>query len=812
MRPFGGYGIICGMKRCLIPLLFIVGAQAADVKQIFLPERHVRGNVNIEPVQPIDEAAWIWLPGHDEWGAATLFAGFRPVKDSGGTFVRFRKEFTADGTPLRIDVSADERFVLLLDGAEIARGPHRGMPSHWNYQSYEISGLEPGAHLLEAVCWQIGRHAPLAQLSVRGGFVLKAAGSYDAQLTTGKAEWSVARLVSTKMTDKGSSQTFGAGDQCEAVGTSFLDERPETFVTAQKVRRPVQWSKHGIMGQGWMLFPTTIPDQMHERKTPGRVRKGPDVLTPGFTVPPNTTMRAYWDMENYYCAYPELTVRGGKGATVRWGWTESLRNAKGEKGDRAAVEGKEFTVGFVDTFRADGRPRGFFTAPWWRCGRWCMIEVTTADEPLVLEKVEIAETRYPTPPTAEFKCSDTSLDAVQRICVRGLQMCMHEMFFDCPYYEQQMYPGDSRVEYLAVGALNGDDRLIRHAISLFDWDRRENGLIAMNFPTRGTQESSTYTLCWLLMLRDYMMNHADAAWLKARLPGMNHTLMGMALYEGPDGLLRNLPGWSFMDWVPEWRTSPMRSGVAPDGETERPCALNNLFYLYAMRGAAEIEEAVGEHELAAHWRTKATRLAQAISAAFWDDARGLMADTLKKDVFSEHAQCLAILTDALSPEQRTRAFKGLVEAPDLFRTTVYFMHYLFDTYFAMGRPDLFMKRLDMWREFVKLNLCTPLETPSANWSRSDCHAWSSHPLYHLHAGVLGVRSAAPFFAKVRIAPQPADLKWIKAKTPHPIGLIESDLTFSDGMVSGTVTLPGDLSGTFEWKGKSIPLHPGRNSL
>ena len=803
------------MKRSLLPLLFIVGAHAADVKQVFLPERHDRGNVNIEAVQPIDEAAWIWLPGHDEWGAATQFAGLKPLKDdgAGGTFVRFRKAFAAtDATPLRIDVSADERFVLLLDGAEIARGPHRGMPSHWNYQSYEITGLAPGAHMMEAVCWQIGRHAPLAQLSVRGGFVLKAAGAYDGQLTTGKAAWSVARLANTKMTDKGGSQTFGAGDQCEAVGTSFLDERPDAFVPAQIVRGPVVRSVHGIMTQGWMLYPTTIPDQMHERKTPGKVRKGPDVLTPGFAVPPNTSLRAYWDLENYYCAYPELTVRGGKGATVRWGWTESLRNAKGEKGDRAAVEGKEFTVGFVDTFHADGRARGFFTAPWWRCGRWCMIEVTTADEPLVLEKVEIAETRYPTPPTAEFRCSDPSLDAVQRLCVRGLQMCMHEMFFDCPYYEQQMYPGDSRVEFLAAGALNADDRLIRHAISLFDWDRRENGLIAMNFPTRGKQESSTYTLCWLLMLRDYMMNHANADWLKARLPGMNHTLMGLARYEGPDGLLRNLPGWAFMDWVPEWHTPPMRSGVGPDGESVRPCALNNLFYLFAMRGAAEIEEAMGEPELAAHWRTKAARLAHAIVSAFWDDSRGLLADTLKKDVFSEHAQCLAILTDALPPGARTRAFKGMLEASDLFRTTVYFMHYLFDAYFAMGRSDLFLKRLDMWRSFAKLNLCTPLERPSANWSRSDCHAWSAHPLWHLHAGVLGVRSAAPFFKKVRIAPQPADLKWIKAKTPHPLGLIESDLTFAEGRVSGSVTLPGDLSGTFEWNGRTISLRPGLNTL
>ena len=797
------------MKKTLLPFLLAVAVQCADAKQFFRPERYSRGNANINVLQPIDEASWVWLPGHDVWGGA-VFVETRP-KDLAATpsrFVRFRKRFSAakDGAPLRFDVSADERFVLLLDGAEVARGPHRGLPVHWNYQSYEIA-LAPGEHLMEAVCWQLGAHAPLAQLSVRGGFILKAEGAYDAQLTTGKAAWQVAPLANTRMTDKGNSGTFGVGSQCEVSGTSFIEERPaeDAYVAARVVRGPVK-TFGGLIAPGWMLFPTTLPDQMHERRRPGAVRKGPDVLAPGFTVPPNTTVRAYWDLGDYYCAYPELAVRGGRGATVRWGWTESLRDGRTQKGDRAAVDGKEFTTGLVDTFRVDGRARGFFTTPWWRCGRWCLVEVATAAEPLTFEGISIVETRYPTPPTAEFRCSDPSLDAVQRICVRGMQMCMHEMFFDCPFYEQQMYPGDSRVQYLTVGALNGDDRLIRHAISLYDWDRRENGLIAMNFPTRGTQESSTYTLCWLLMFRDYLMNHADAAWLKARLPGMNHTLMGLAAHEGPDGLLRDLPGWCFMDWVPGWG-----GGISPDGQCGRPNALNNLFYLYAMRGAAEVEAAVGEKELAAYWRAKAERLRPAIVAAFWDEARGLVADTLAKNVFSEHAQCLAILSDALDPVRRARAFKGLVEAPDLARATVYFSHYLFDAYLAEGRSDLFLKRLDLWRDYVKMNLCTPLEAPGAN-ARSDCHAWGSHPLYHLHAGVLGVRSAAPFFAKVRIAPQPADLAWIKARTPHPQGLIETDLSFARGGVSGTVILPGTLEGTFEWKGRSVPLRPGRQDV
>lgn len=800
------------MKKSVASLLFCLFAafalSAADVRQVFRPERFSRGNGNVAVVDPIDTAAWVWRPGSDGESFTARGAQLGP-----GIFLKFRKRFSAlEGKPLRLDVSADERFVLLLDGREIARGPHRGLVQRWNYQSYEIA-LEPGEHVMEAVVWRVGAKAPLAQLTFRGGFILHAEGDYDAQLTTGKAAWTVATLANTKMTDYGKSFTYGAGSgaQCEVVGTSFWGEEPsaEAFKPVVVVRAPLHpKGQYGGFANGWLLVPTTLPDQMHERKTPGAIVRGSDVLKPGTVIPAQTRLKAYWDLGDYYCAYPDLRVSGGKGAVVKWGWTESLRDKHGQKGDRAAFDGKEFTQGMVDTFRCDGRADARFTVPWWRCGRWCLIEIETGDAPLTFDRVEIIETRYPVPPTASFECDDPTLAAVQKICVRGMQMCMHETFFDCPYYEQQMYPGDSRVQFLTVGALNGDDRLIRYAISHYDFDRRENGMIAMNSPTRLTQESATYTLCWLLMFRDYLMNHTHADWLKARLPGMVHTLMNVALYENDDGLLVNLPGWAFMDWVPAWDKA---RGVAPDGAGDRPSALNNLLYLHAIQSAVETADACGMKGFADDWRAKAQRLGETIRAKFWDTERGLVADTLAKDVFSEHAQCLALLADILPPADRDRAFKGLIEAKDLSRTTVYFSHYLFDTYIKFGRADLFLKRLDLWRTYVKMNLVTPLESPGAN-ARSDCHAWGSHPLYHLHTGVAGVKSAAPFFAKVRIAPQPGGLAWLRAKTPHPQGLIETDLSFADGGVKGTVTLPGTLTGTFEWKGTVVPLKPGRQNV
>ena len=188
-----------------------------------------------------------------------------------------------------------------------------------------------------------------------------------------------------------------------------------------------------------------------------------------------------------------------------------------------------------------------------------------------------------------------------------------------------------------------------------------------------------------------------------------------------------------------------------------------------------------------------------------------MADTVKQDRFSEHAQCLALLSGVLSPDREKRALEGLLADGDLARTTVYFSHYLFDVYVKYGRTDLFLKRLDLWRDYVKTGLKTPLEAPGLR-ARSDCHAWGSHPIYHLLTGVAGIKPAADGFAAVRIAPQPGGLKWLKASMPTPKGMVAVDLRFEGDRVTGMATLPEGLPGTFAWKGLTRPLQAGVNQI
>lgn len=788
---------------------------------MFKPERPTRGNVNLRPQQELDAAGWVWLAG-----VGTAQGDYTP-------FVRFRKEFTATSEPLRFDVSADARFVLLLDGNPIARGPHHGLVTHWYYQSYEVTGLEPGAHLLEAVVFTLGGKGPLCILSSgRGGFVLKAEGAYDAALTTGKAAWRAAELHAIRFTHPSDPETM-TGAQSFSTGTGYLDEVPpaDAWRPVAVVKPPVRDNEYGFAPAGWALFPTERLDPFYETKTPGRICAAQDAFTEtnrwyaasdaahpavasfaglfagrAVVIPAHTQVRVLWDFGDYYCAFPELETSGGKGSEIRWAWTEGLYDRQGTRGNRAAFVDKRLVRAMWDTFRPDGRARARFTTPWWRSGRWAEIAVKTDAEPLTLTRLAFTETRYPMEPKASFACSDPSINGVQRICVRGLQNCLHEMFMDCPYFEQQMYPGDTRVEMLVLNAIFGDDRMIRFGMGIFDYGRRDNGMVPMNFPTRNIQDSSTYSMCWATMAGDYVRWHGTNAWLRARMPGVRHTLHALAMYEDADGLVAGLPGWSFEDWVPEWDFF----GNAPDGRLGLS-AINNLLYVYALKSVAHAEEALGDRDLAAYWRAKAARTGAAVVRRFWSEARGLVADTAARDRFSEHAQCLALLTDVLSEGRRARAFQGLLEAKDLARCTVYFSHYLFDTYIRFGRADLFLGRLDLWRGYVKDGLATPLEAPGVR-ARSDCHAWGAHPLYHLQTGVAGVRPDADGYAAVRVAPQPGGLAWIRSSAPTPKGIVALDLRFEGDAVHGTVTLPPGLPGSFEWKGTTRALSAGVNTL
>jgi hypothetical protein len=249
-------------------------------------------------------------------------------------------------------------------------------------------------------------------------------------------------------------------------------------------------------------------------------------------------------------------------------------------------------------------------------------------------------------------------------------------------------------------------------------------------------------------------------------------------------------------------------GIPP--HADRVNALFNWQLVCTLDQLAALETYVGEPHLAARLTETAEDLARRSIRTFWDPDRGAFADTASRYTFSQHAQCMAILSGRLSRDMEDRCAQALVSDADLTPCRPFFSHYVFEALTRTGRIDALLSRLDSWHDMLAQGFKTTPEVEEG--TRSDCHAWSAHPVYHALASVAGIRPGAMGFTSVHVRPQLGSLKSLAAEMPSPAGPIRVDFTRHGQAITGSVELPGRLSGTLEAGGRERPLQPGLTHL
>jgi hypothetical protein len=297
-------------------------------------------------------------------------------------------------------------------------------------------------------------------------------------------------------------------------------------------------------------------------------------------------------------------------------------------------------------------------------------------------------------------------------------------------------------------------------------------------------------------VHDFLFWRGDEAFVRGLLPGVRGVLDAFTNLRGDDGLVRSPLHWNYVDWVPAWDL-----GVPPGGTAGQVCAPVNWQYVYALQRLAEVESALGEAELAARARRLAQTTTAALAARYWNPARGLFADDEMHTVFTEHSQCLAVLSGTLSAAQREAIARNLFSADDLTAPSVYFMHYYFETCRELGRMDVFLERMRFWFDMHDLDFKTTYESGDPATTRSDCHAWGAHPLYHYFASMLGIRPAAPGFAAVEVRPQLGGLAFAAGVLPHPAGEIRLEVHAEGGALHGRLELPDGVPGVLDVDGR-----------
>ncbi len=767
-------------------------------------------------------------PPHREWIAGWITHPTAPLRDP--LVLHFRRSLDINPVPASyvVRVSADNRFILYVNGHLVGEGPARGDLGHWRYERFDLAPLlKPGENVITATVWNWGVYAPVAQMSDRTAFLLEseATGSISISTPEGwrveeeRGRWPLERKSVTIQTY----MAAGPGEEVDASKYDWNANSP-TGTTALwvPVASPMRDSifpdvnkAHSADTTGdnfWGLVPDLLPPMEYARTSAGAVVRAdtPELRDfPGrpVTIGAGKHVHVLLDRKTLTTAYPRLMVSGGKGSHIRLTYSEALYDKEQHKGDRDDV-GERVALGLNDSFLTDGGPHRYFEPLWWRTWRYLDLDIETASDPLTLESLTANFTAYPFEERAKLQSGDDDLDKIWDISWRTARLDAHETYMDTPYYEQLQYVGDTRIQALISYTVGGDDRLARQALEAFNVSRIPEGITRSRYPSSLPQNIPTFSLLWVGMLRDYWMYRPDPEPVRSSIQGTRDVLGWFGQHVRPDGLLEKLPWWSFIDWV--------SSGETPTYDAQGESCVTTLQYLGALDDAAELEKHLGNEAIADDYRQRAGHTRSGIRDKCWSDARGLVSDNPDQKVFSQQANILAVLFDVTPKERQHEVLSKMLDiepgtTPDgVLSASYYFRFYLARALEHAGMADDYLKSLDPWRKLLPLHFSTWPEIPGD--TRSDSHAWTSHPIYDLLTLVAGIEPASPGFATVRIAPHLGTLPSLSAVYPHPEGMIEVKYERRGAGIDATITLPGKLEGEFLFQGMTRKLTPGVNQI
>jgi len=753
-----------------------------------------------------------------------------PTADSKAYGVyHFRKQFEISTVPEKfiIHVSADNRYRLFVNGTAVCFGPSRGDLNHWYYETIDISKyLKPGKNLLAAVVWNFGDQVPVAQFTRKTGFILQGNSEFEKIVNTDET-WKVIRneaysALPASATDLNTYIVVGPGDivKGELYPWNWQDLSFDDSHWLNSLDMSNGRAKGLGTGADWDLIPRDIPFMEETIQRFSSVRraeacKPSELFLAGkefLTIPANTNAVILLDQGVETVGYPEIAVSGSKGSEIKLIYAEALFDKNGIKGNRNEIEGKTIK-GLSDIFYVGSAENQIFRPLWFRTFRYVQLNIKTSANPLIIKNIQSVFTAYPFKEIATFKCNDAEINKIWEVGWRTLRLCSNETHYDCPYYEQLQYVGDTRIQCLVSAYVSGDDLLTRQAIQAFDRSRFYEGLTCSRYPSNDMQVIPPFSLYWTNMVHDYWMLHNDTAFVKPLLFGIEGVLNWYEQkIDNKTGMLGPTPYWNFVDWPDQWPwDNSIGSGGVPQGGATGGSSTLSLQYAYALNEAAELFAYFGKTEQANHYKNLASNISSATIRNCWDAKRELLADSPEKNEFSQHANIMALMSSAVLPVDPKTLIDRVSKDNSLIQATFYYRFYLLRAMKKAGLADQYVEMLEPWRNMLKLGLTTFAEKPEQ--TRSDCHAWSSSPNYELLATVCGIEPAEAGFKTVRIEPHPGNLEWIEGSMPHEKGIIKVKLTKTKSRgLSGEVSLPEGLSGSYLYNGKTIKLKEGINSI
>lgn len=720
-------------------------------------------------------------------------------------YVVFRKTFelnSVDKTTY-IQLFANARYLLWINGTYIMRGPCRFHPSRPEYDTVNIAQhLQKGKNSIVVLVHHYGNCINGRIMKGQPALTLRAvAGDGQKELVATDETWRYTDRVCYQPASASWNTVIdhidGRIDGAEWIQSDYDDSE------WNNVRR-VDASLLGELKPNEMPLPkeTNLKDlrllpteNLVENSLPITLKQGEEIVV---------------DYRKMALVYTRIKLDATENSTLSMRF--ALRYKEGKPHE-------EFGEG--NRYIARSGVQEFMTTDQW--GSHYMVLTCDTGE-ITLQRIQVIERAFPFERLGSFHSNDTLLNNLWSMAVNTIEATSDDAYGSDARERNEWIQDGAKASFpcsriaLASPVHKGKSEmsLLKNIIRHAALSQLPDGRFRATYPTDRSDADCHYFIddyaCqWFEALHTYLNMTGDTLFAHEMLPHLEAQLRWFSNQKQPNGLYLLREYTSFDN---------------PFAYTTCQGATVNGFLYQAFTHAQAITHRLGNEDLAAQYKQKAEELFEAYNKQLWNETEQAYNSAIWKNSLhapTSHAQLIA-LQSGLVPEERqanTRAWflkhyknagmKHCCDNPDvemmvdkqygIHMPIVYY--WVFNELYRMDCPERDQEALDEMRRrwLYMVTLQTDAGTLSESFVNADgggshesCHNYGVIPAYYLSAFVLGVRTEKPVEAKeVVIEPR------------------LSDLTFAEGTViteHGPITVCWRLEDDRKTLHYSISLPPG----
>jgi len=385
---------------------------------------------------------------------------------------------------------------------------------------------------------------------------------------------------------------------------------------------------------------------------------------------------------------------------------------------------------------------------------------------------------------SSFQCSNDRLNKVWELCKYTLKATPFLALYCDGNRERMPYEADSYIQQLGHYCVDREFSVARYTLEFLifnpswptEWHMHTVFMAYADYMHTGNTE---------VIEQFYDDLRAKTLIALARDDGLISTRTGLVTKEFYDSI--HYRGKSFrdiVDWpagTPAGQKQARNHGPTPEGERDGYVFMPintvvNAFHYRALVLMAKMAAAIGKIDDADLLRSRAEKVKESFNRLLFDQRRGIYVDGIGTDHASLHANMFP-LAFGLVPEERVTSVVKFIKSRGM-ACSVYGAQYLLEALYNAGESQYALDLMTSdskrsWMNMIRVGSSMTTEAwdeyykPNLTWN----HAWGSAPANIIPRKLMGIEPLEPAFRKIRIKPQPGNLKYAKLKLPTIRGFV-----------------------------------------